>query len=281
MHSKAEGGQVMRGRGAGVVVESASSRFQPGEIVVGPLGWQDYSVHRATAEGLLALEHWRSEVRPVALALGVLGSAGITAFFGLTDVGQIKAGDTVVVSAAAGGVGSCAVQIAGALDCRVVGIAGGKQKCHWLTERLKADAAINYQSGDLGASLDQACPHGIDVFFDNVGGEQLQLALERLALGARVVICGFISTDYERPDFGPSNYTYLLKRRARMEGFFVFDYQGRFHEAEAQLLDWYQAGRLTDTSDLLFGLENMPLALQSLFSGGNCGVRICQVSPDP
>ena len=281
MHEKVLPGSVMRGRGVAQVVSSNLPDFSPGDLVVAATGWQDYSVHAADADGILAVRKIQDPIWPLSLALGILGAAGVTAYFGLLDVGEMKSGDTVLVSAAAGGVGSCAVQIAKVLGCRVVGIAGGPDKCRWVTEHLGADVAIDYTNVDLGRALDEACPEGINLFFDNVGGEQLQLALLRLALGARVVICGFIATDYNDPGRGPTNYTYLLRSRARMEGFFVFDYEDRFHEAETQLKSWYRQGKLVGTDDLVYGLENMPDALQSLFTGSNRGVRVCQVAADP
>lgn len=280
MHDKVAPGEVMRGRGVGVVVESGHPAVAEGDWYTATTGWQDYSIHNPDIPGLYGLAKVGFSDLPSALALGVLGAAGVTAYFGLTDVGDLRPGQTVLVSAAAGGVGSCAVQIARHLGCRVIGIAGGRKKCRWVREVLGADTAIDYKSSDLADALDEACPDGIDVFFDNVGGEQLELALERLAIGARVVICGYIATDYASSPRGPRNYVYLLRRRARMEGFFVFDYQDRFAQAQQQLRDWYQEGVLKDNTDRLFGLEQMPDALRSLFVGTNQGVRVCQVAPD-
>ena len=281
MHNKVGAGELMRGRGVGVVVESQSDYFAQGALVIANTGWQDYSVHHESDTGMFGVSKIANPVAPSSISLGILGSAGLTAYFGLIDVGGVSNGDTVLVSAAAGGVGSCAVQIAKVLGCRVIGVAGGADKCRWLTDTLGVDVAIDYKSNDLNTALQQHCPNGVDVYFDNVGGGQLDAAFSHIAKGARVVICGYISTDYGAGVVtGPSNYTQLLSRRARMEGFFVFDYFEQFPAAQTQLYDWFKQGLLVDTSAPLFGLERMPLALQSLFSGGNKGVRVCQVMSD-
>lgn len=282
MHEKVPLGSLMRGRGVAVVVESKHADFKAGDQVIAATGWQDYAVIEPTAQGVLSTQRLLDPPSPSTLSLGILGAAGLTAYFGLTKAGALQAGDTVVISAAAGGVGSCAIQIARSLGAkRVIGIAGGADKCAWVTDYLGADAAIDYKREDLGAALDQHCPGGIDVFFDNVGGEQLERALERLTLGARIAICGFIATDYSKTPHGPKNYIYLVRRRARMEGFFVFDYEPEFPEAEDCLKAWYAGGELKPCEDVLQGLEHMPAALQGLFTGTNRGVRLCQVSAQP
>lgn len=281
MHDKVNAGEVMRGRGVAVVTESNSEHFRRGDLVMATTGWQDYSIHSDQESGMLAPRKIAQDIYPCSLALGILGSAGITAYFGLTDVGGVKAGDTVLVSSAAGGVGSSAIQIALAMGARVIGIAGGDDKCEWLKSHYAIDNAIDYKSDDLEQRLAELCPDGVDVYFDNVGGEQLDTVLNHLALGARIVICGFISTDYDEAAPGPGNYKNLLRKRARMQGYFVFDYHDQFPQAEEQLMTWYKAEKLIDNTDALTGLENMPNALQSLFTGGNCGVRICQVAAYP
>ncbi len=281
MHDKVAAGEVMRGRGVAVVKESKSDLFHPGELVMAATGWQDYSIHTDNEAGMLAPRKIAKDIYPCSLALGILGSAGITAYFGLTEVGAVNAGDTVLVSAAAGGVGSSAVQIAKALGARVIGIAGSSDKCQWLTRSYGIDDVIDYKHDDLEQSLSDLCPHGVDVYFDNVGGDQLDAVLNHLALGARIIICGFIATDYDEAAPGPRNYKNLLRKRARMQGYFVFDYHDQFPLAEEQLMAWYKAEKLIDNTDVLAGLENMPNALQSLFTGGNCGVRICQVAAYP
>ena len=284
MHEKIAIADIMRGRGVGVVTASKHPNYNEGEIVVASTGWQDYSLQRPEKENpnVLSIRKVARPVTPFTTALGILGSAGVTAYFGLLDVGQAEAGNTVVVSAAAGGIGSVVGQIAKIKGCRVIGIAGGPEKCTWLVNDLNFDEAIDYKKEDVGGRLDALCPGGIDVFFDNVGGDILNTVLARLSLHARVVICGYIATDYStREDRGPTNYKYLVRKRARMEGFFIFDYRHRFDEAEADLHKWYASGQLLNSEDIDDGLELMPMTLQSLFDGKNKGIKLCRVAPDP
>ena len=284
MFDKVQLGGVMRGRGVAVVEASRHEGFSPGDILVCSTGWQDYSIQRGPRPGehITSLQPVSPHVRPLPLALGTLGSAGITAYFGLLDTARLAPGDTVVVSAAAGGVGSIAGQIARIKGCKVIGIAGSDDKCQWITNTLGMTAAINYKTEDVGQRLDELCPDGIDVFFDNVGGDILERCLERLSLGARVAICGYISTDYASgPETGPANYRYLVRRRASMAGFFVFDFVERFAEAEAEMSVWHKSGLLIPTEDVDDGFEHMPLSLASLFTGANKGIKLCRVAPDP
>jgi NADPH-dependent curcumin reductase CurA len=277
-------GDVMRGRGVGQVIRSRSAAFREGDIVVASLGWQDYSVQRERGDDFVfSTRRIEEPLRPFSLALGVLGQAGVTAYFGLLDAAQMRERDAVLVSAAAGGVGSVAGQIARIRGAsRVVGVAGTDAKCRWLVEELGFDDAINYRTGDLGQRLAAAFPDGIDVFFDNVGGDVLDEALLHLARGARVLVCGFISTQYAPgPKRGPANYDNLLYRRASMRGYVWFDYWPRYAEAEAALRRWYADGLLHDCEDVDEGIETMPACLASLFSGGNRGIKICRVAPDP
>jgi len=277
-------GEVMRSRGVGQVVASRHPDYREGDFFVGSLGWQDYSVQRPRgADFVFSSAKLRHPVRPLSTALGILGQAGATAYFGLTEIGKIARGDAVLVSAAAGGIGSVAGQVARISGARLtVGLAGSDEKCRWLVQELGYDAAINYRSEDLDRRLGELFPEGIDLFFDNVGGSVLDTALAHLALRARIVVCGFIATDYAAGEItGPANYRNIVYKRARMEGFVVFDYWDRWHEAEDQLRAWYQSGQLKNSEDVTEGLENMPAALQSLFSGGNRGIRICRVAPDP
>lgn len=279
-----EPGDVMRGRGVGRVIRSRHDGYREGDIVVGSLGWQDYSVQRERGTDFV-FSTWKlpDPVQPLSTALGVLGQAGVTGYFGLREVGRLEAGDAVLVSAAAGGIGSVTGQIARIRGARkVVGLAGSDDKCRWLTAELGFDAAINYRAGNLAERLAEEFPDGIDVFFDNVGGDVLNEGLAHLARGARVVICGFIATDYAPdPGPGPINYRHLLYRRAEMRGFVFFDYWDRYGEAEAELTAWYRQGLLHNCEDVEEGLENMPATLASLFSGGNRGIRICRLRPDP
>lgn len=277
-------GDVMRGRGVGQVVASRHPDYQEGEIFVGSLGWQDYSIQRPRgAEFVFSTKKVKHPIRPLSTELGILGQAGATAYFGLLETGQMKAGQNVLISAAAGGVGSAAGQIARIRGARqVVGIAGSDAKCKWLTDELGYDQVINYKTDNVGERIAEFFPDGIDVFFDNVGGEILNAALANLAMHARVVICGFISTDFSPgPHHGPINYQNIVYKRARMEGFIVFDYWDRYAEAEKDLLGWFREGLLKNTEDVDDGLEMMPESLASLFTGGNTGIKICRVSPDP
>jgi len=277
-------GEVMRGRGIGQIVASRHPGYREGEIFVGSLGWQDYSIQVPRgAEFVFSTKTVRRPVRPLSTELGILGQAGVTAYFGLLEVGAMKPGDRVLVSAAAGGVGSTAGQIARIREAgKVVGITGSDEKCSWLIEDLGFDAAINYKAGNLGDQIADAFPDGIDVFYDNVGGDVLDAALANLAMHARIVICGFISTDYSpEPARGPVNYRQILYRRARLQGFVVFDYWERWPEAERELQQWHRDGALVNTEDVDDGLEKMPGTLASLFTGGNRGVKICRVRPDP
>jgi NADPH-dependent curcumin reductase CurA len=266
-------GEVMRGLTIGEVVESRHPDFAVGDIVSGILGWQRYGVARGKE-----LQKIPPGIPPT-VALGPLGMTGLTAYFGLLEVGQLKAGETVLVSGAAGAVGSIAGQIAKILGCRAVGIAGTDEKCRWLTGELGFDAAINYKTAkDLHEEIRRACPQGIDVFFDNVGGDVLDTALRSLALHARVVICGAISQyNATGPMKGPSNYMALLVQRARMQGFVVFDYQSRYAEAQAQLGRWLAEGKLHYREDVVEGLENAPRALLRLFDGSNAGKLIVKL----
>jgi len=277
-------GEVMRGRGVGQIVASRHPDYPVGEIFVGSLGWQDYSIQRPRgAEFVFSTKKVTNPVSPLSTELGVLGQAGATAWFGLLETGAMKAGDNVLVTAAAGGVGSVAGQIARIKGAKkVVGTAGSDAKCRWLREELGYHATINYRTENVRERLAELFPDGIDVFFDNVGGDILNEGLARLAMHARIVICGFISSDYSPgPHHGPINYQCMVYKRARMEGFVVFDYWNRYAEAEQDLLAWFRAGELKNCEDVDEGLENMPHSLASLFSGGNTGVKICRVAPDP
>jgi NADPH-dependent curcumin reductase CurA len=277
-------GEVMRGRGVGQIVASNHPDYAAGEIFVGSLGWQDYSIQKPRgAEFVFSTKKVTHPIRPLSTELSLLGQAGATAYFGLLEVGRVQSGDTVLISAAAGGVGSAAGQIARIQGAKqVVGIAGSDQKCQWLVEELGFSVAINYKTQNVDKRLGELFPDGIDVFFDNVGGEILNTGLDHLAMRARVVICGFIATDYAPgPQNGPINYRRIVYKRARIEGFIVFDYWDRYDEAETDLLRWHREGLLKNAEDVDEGLEKMPESLASLFTGGNTGVKLCRVSPDP
>jgi NADPH-dependent curcumin reductase len=277
-------GDVMRGRGVGIVTASHHPDFSSGDLYVGSLGWQDWSVHTPRPDDFVfSAKRIQDPVYPLTTELGTVGNAGMTAWFGLCEVGQFRAGESVLVSAAAGGVGSVVGQIARIRGAaRVVGLAGTAAKCRWLVEELGYTHAINYREEPLGERLRALFPSGIDVFFDNVGGAVLETALEHLAMHARVVICGWISADYagEIPP-GPATYRQLLYKRARMEGFVVFDYWKRYPEAERVMKQWLREGKLRNCEDVSEGLETMPDALRSLFAGTNRGIRNVRVAPDP
>jgi NADPH-dependent curcumin reductase CurA len=269
-------GEVMRAATAGRVVESKSTKLAAGDYVSGWLGVQEYAVCDENAVSKV-----NTEAVPLPTYLGALGMPGITAYFGLLEVGAPKEGETVVVSAAAGAVGSVVGQIAKLKGCRVVGIAGGPEKCKWIVDELGFDAAIDYKSEDVGAALKQHCPAGVDVYFDNVGGDILDAALARLARGARVVICGAIS-QYNNLDAvkGPSNYMSLLVNRARMEGFVVVDYMSRAPEATREMAGWIADGRLVAREDVIEGFERFPDALVKLFAGENVGKLVLKVADE-
>jgi NADPH-dependent curcumin reductase CurA len=271
-------GDVMRGFTLGVVEESRHPRFATGDIVQGLLGWQSYAVSDGT--GVDKVEH-DSRI-PLTAHMGLLGHIGLTAYFGLLDIGKPKPGETVVVSAAAGAVGSLVGQIAKLKGCRVVGIAGSDEKCRWLEDELGFDATINYNAVSVLRGLKRHCRDGIDVYFDNVGGDILDAALASINLRARIVLCGMISQyNLQKPMPGPYFLANAIAKRARLEGFIVFDYYDRPREAVEYLLTWYSEGKITYRVDVVDGLENAPEALNKLFEGSNKGKLLVKVSEEP
>ncbi|MEG5266425.1 NADP-dependent oxidoreductase [Pseudomonas sp. JDS28PS106] len=270
-------GEVMRALAVGEVIESSHPGFAVGDFVQGASGVQDYFL--GEPKGFYKID---TRLAPLPLYLSALGMTGMTAYFALLDVGAPKSGDTVVISGAAGAVGSVAGQIAKIKGCRVVGIAGGERKCRLLTEELGFDAVIDYKSEDVLEGLKRTCPNGVNVYFDNVGGEILDAVLSRLALHARVVICGAISQyNNTTPVKGPANYLSLLVNRARMEGFVVLDHAARFAAAGQELAGWIAEGRLKSQEDIVEGLETFPETLNRLFSGENFGKLILKVEDIP
>ena len=271
-------GEVMRGVTIGVVEESCNDEYQQGDLVQGVLGWQDYAV----TDGL-GLTRLPVDARiPLTAHFGVFGHIGLTAYFGLLEIGKPKPGETLVVSTAAGAVGSLVGQIGKIKGCRVVGIAGTDEKCRWVTEELGFDACINYMTEPVLESLQRYCRDGIDVYFDNVGGRILDAALALINLKARVVLCGLISQyNAAEPVPGPFNLANVLVKRARIEGFIVIDYLDRADEAVANLAEWLTAGRLRYRIDVVEGLEQAPAALNTLFDGSNKGKLIVKVSDEP
>ncbi len=269
-------GEVMRGGAVGVVEESRHSGFQKGDIVQGMLGWQRYAVANGAALSKLP------KGAPLIPFFGVLGHIGLTAYFGLLDIGKPKEGETLVVSAAAGAVGSLVGQIGKIKGCYVVGIAGSDDKCRWIREELGYDAAINYRSQDILPALKAACPRGIDIYFDNVGGEILDAALALLNLRGRIPLCGMISQyTATGPVHGPANLARLIMTRSRIEGFLVSDYVARAGEAIPELLRWVQEARLKFRTEVVDGLEKAPRAINRLFDGTNMGKLIVKVSEEP
>jgi NADPH-dependent curcumin reductase CurA len=270
-------GDVMRGLTIGVVEESRNDRFAAGDIVSGTVGWQDYAISDGSDQRVID-----PGPLPMTAFLGLFGMVGLTAYFGLLDVGRPKAGETLVVSGAAGAVGSIAGQIGKIVGCRVVGIAGSDAKCAWLTDDLGFDAAINYKTENVARKLHKHCPDGIDVIFETVGGEILDAELLWINNYARVAVCGLISgyNSSERQP-GPSAFPMVLIRRARVEGFIVIDYLNRTGEAIAKLSEWYAEGRLKYKVDVYDGLETAPENINRLFDGSHDGKLIIKVSDEP
>jgi NADPH-dependent curcumin reductase CurA len=267
-------GEVMRAGAVGEVLASRNPAFKAGDFVGGSFGVQEYAV--SDGKGVTRVD---ARVVPLPVYLGVLGMPGMTAYFGLLDIGKPKAGETVVVSGAAGAVGSVVGQIAKIQGSRVVGIAGGADKCAYLKEKLGFDEAIDYKSQDVKAMLKTACPEGIHVYFDNVGGEILDAALARLAMHARIVICGAISQYNAEAVKGPSNYMSLLVNRASMTGMVVFDYAARYGEAAKQMAEWIAQGKLVTREDIVpGGIDAFPETLLTRFRGENMGKLVLEVA---
>lgn len=271
-------GEVMRASSVGQVVESKNDEFKTGDLVQGLGGWQDY--FSSGSNSLIPISKLPQGVTPE-MALGVLGITGLTAYFGLLDLGHPKEGETVLVSGAAGATGSVAGQIAKIKGCRVVGIAGGDEKCNWLTEEAGFDAAIDYKNQDVPIMIKEYCPSGLDIYFDNVGGDILQAALNNLAMHARVILCGGISSyNEEVPPPGPNNLMNLIGTRSRMEGFIIIDYMDRMAEFHNEMGQWLQEGKIVHLEDVQQGFENIPSTLQRLFTGQNLGKQLLKIA-DP
>jgi hypothetical protein len=271
-------GEVMRAGGVGVVVESRSPKFAVGDHVMGVTGVQRYWTGPADDKGAM-LAKVDPALAPLPTWLNALGMPGMTAYFGLLEVGQPKAGETVVVSGAAGAVGMTVGQVAKHLGCRVVGIAGGEDKCRFVVEELGFDACIDYKAGPVQAGLKQHCPQGVDVYFDNVGGDILDAVLGRINMKARIVICGAIS-QYNATEAvkGPANYLALLVNRARMEGMLVTDYAARYPEGVATLARWMQEGSFKSREHIVDGFDTFPSTLLMLFKGENLGKLVLKVA---
>ena len=272
-------GAVVRAFAVGRVVESRHPKFAKGQLVQGLFGWQDYACVKTGTESAPGRV---PEGVPIETAMSALGLTGLTAYFGLLEVGRPQPGETVVVSGAAGATGSVVGQIAKIKGCRAIGIAGGAEKCRLLVSDYGFDAAIDYKSEDVGKRLRELCPKGVDVFFDNVGGEILDAALARLAMRGRVVLCGAIARYNDSVlSAGPKNYLNLLVQRGRMEGFIILDYLPRAADAVAALSGWMKEGKLKDRVDVQHGLENAPATLARLFKGENSGKQLLKIADEP
>ena len=275
-------GSVMRGGGVGRVIASNTSKYRIGANVFGMLGWQDYALIGADDE-IPAQALPRFLPVPLTATLGVLGVTGMTAYFGLLDIGKPRRGETVVISAAAGAVGSIAGQIARIYGARVVGIAGTREKCEWLTRDLGFDAVICRRDADWHQQLIAACPDGVDVDFENAGGEIMEAVLDLMNNHGRVVLCGMISQygKDDRASIGPRNFINLLTRRITLQGFIILDYIARMPMAQLRMIWWMKRGRIKDRQTLVHGLDNAAQALTQLFKGDNIGKLIVEIGEAP
>ncbi|OED41190.1 NADP-dependent oxidoreductase [Chromatiales bacterium (ex Bugula neritina AB1)] len=271
-------GEVMRCLGMGVVIKSRSPAFKEGDVVQGMTGWQTHVI----TDGRGYSQVPAKSGLPLPVYLGPLGMTGITAYFGLLEVGKPENGETLLVSAAAGAVGSVVCQIGKIKGLRVVGLAGTAEKCRWLKNELGIDEAINYRDANAYAQLKTACPKGIDICFENVGGKSLDMALGLLNVGARVPLCGYIS-EYASSEPGPGvhNLAALISKRAKIEGFLVLDYVHRSRDALSDLGKWLMDGRLKYNMDINEGFESLPEVINKLFEGKNTGKLLMQISAEP
>jgi NADPH-dependent curcumin reductase CurA len=270
-------GAVMRSLAVGRVEESRNPEFDPGDYVTGMFGWQDYAVVDAEA----IQRKFDGSGLPISTSLGVLGLNGLTAYFALLDIGQPEAGQTVVVSTAAGAVGSCVGQLAKIKGCRTVGVVGGPEKVRLCTEAFRYDAAVDYKADDFESALDAACPGGVDVYFDNTAGPISDSVIRRINVGARLVICGTASiANWEPPPQGPRVERHLIVKRARMQGFLIFDHAQRYSEALRELESWVRAGEISYREDILEGIEQAPDSIAGLYRGENLGKRLIRIAPE-
>ena len=267
-------GESMVGGAVARVVESRSPLFSPGDIVEGRFGWQSYAISNG-----IGVRKVDESLAPVQTAVGVLGMPGLTAYFGFLDVCDPKPGDTVVVSAASGAVGQIVGQIAKIMGCKVVGTAGSEAKVKFIVDELGFDYAINYKTTDVGQSLDELCPEGIDVYFDNVGGLVTDAVMDRINTGARIAICGQISQyNLKTPDMAPRNLGLLTRSQAKMEGFLVFAYESRYEEGITRMASWIKEGKLKYKEDVVVGLKNAPRAFIGMLNGENFGKTLIKIS---
>jgi len=271
-------GAVMRSLAVGRVEESRHPDFQPGEYVTGLFGWQEY----ALMDGTAIQRKVDGSGLPISTCLGVLGLNGMTAYFALLDIGQPSTGETVAVSTAAGAVGSCAGQIARIKGCHTIGIAGGPNKVQTCLEEFRYESAVDYTTGDFESAFDAACPKGVDVYFDNTAGRISDVVMRRLNVGARVVVCGTASiASWDPTPQGPRVERHLLVKRARMQGFLIFDYAQRYPEALRELEAWVRGGQIRYREDILEGIEQAPGSIAGLYRGENSGKRLIRIAPGP
>jgi len=270
-------GDVMRGGTIGAIEESKNEKFKKGDVVQYQGGWQEYCINDGKGLRIIPL----NTGLPMPSFLSIMGMPGMTAYFGLLDVLKPKESETLVVSGAAGAVGSIVSQIAKIKGCRVIGIAGSEEKCNWLLNDLKIDGVINYKTENVSARLKELCPNGIDMYFDNVGGEISEAVINRFNIGGRMSICGQISGyNSETLQPGPRNWINILIKRLKVQGFIVFDYQPRAQEAFADMPKWIAEGKLQHKNHIVDGLENAVASLKMLFSGENKGKMIVKISDE-
>ena len=269
-------GDIIHGRGVGEVIATKNPGYSVGDMVQGQIGWQTYKITKGTSQE----RFYKMPQRALSNSLGVslLGMTGFSAYCGFMKCGHPKEGETVVVSGAGGGVGSIVVQIAKILNCTVIGIAGGPEKCAFV-KGLGCDQVIDYKQDDVAAKISEYCPEGLDIYFDNVGGEILSACLDNLAFNARIVLCGSISEYMRDTPYGPPNYTKLRSTNSSMNGFFVYNFEDIFPEAEQQLATWIIEGKMAIAEDISNGFTQMPTGLAKLYSGKNQGVALCRVDP--
>lgn len=270
--------QAMRATSVAQVVESGNPNIAQGSLVQGLFGWQDYAVSKPTD---LMPPTPLPDGTPPAMALSIFGGTSLTAYFGLLSIGQPEAGETVLVSGAAGATGSVAAQIAKIKGCRVIAIAGGEEKCQWLKNACKVDEVIDYKKDDVEQKLAELCPEGINVFYDNVGGDILEAGIEHIAERGRIVLCGQIAGyNDDQPQPGPKNLMHLVTRRVRMEGFIMIDFVDRIDEAMNDLVAWVMDGKIAYREDIQEGFDNIPATFLRLFSGQNIGKQLLKLA-DP
>ncbi|BDE00621.1 NADP-dependent oxidoreductase [Mycolicibacterium fortuitum] len=272
-------GDVVRGVTIGIVEDSSSERFSPGEtVLLGQGGWQRYSTYDASAASRIR----RRENIPLTASLSVLGTTGLTAYTGFLDICRPNPGETLVVSAAAGAVGSIVGQIAKIKGCRVIGIAGGPDKCKWISDELGFDGAIDYKSEDVGEALDRLCPDGVDMDFENVGGAIMDAVYSRMNVNGRMAVCGLISAyNSDGPMAGPTDFGRVLMNRLTIQGFVILDHFSRAREAYGDLAAWIQSGQLRWKDHVIAGLDSAPEAMNRLFTGDHDGKLMVQIADEP